>query len=137
MNNVKFSACCYEWLRFSSHDGLGSYDGLVGNPVFGFWWVAVWVVQLMLAFLVYKDAEKRNKNGILWFVLVFLPWAGIIFLIVYLIIREEKDEMISTLKDVQKILDERYAKGEITREKYLQAKKDISDKIEEENKNED
>lgn len=91
----------------------------------------------MLAFLVYKDAEKRNKNGILWFVLVFLPWAGIIFLIVYLIIREEKDEMISTLKDVQKILDERYAKGEITREKYLQAKKDISDKIEEENKNED
>ena len=103
-----------------------------GFPFMGFWWIGVWIVQLIIALLVYKDAYKRKDNSLLWFILVILPWIGIIFLIIYLIIRGEKDEMISGLKDGQKIFDERYAKGEITRGEYLQGKKDISNKIEEE-----
>jgi putative membrane protein len=99
-----------------------------GIPFMGFWWIGVWIIQFIIAFLVYKDAEKRENNGLLWFVLVVLPWIGIIFLIIYLIIREEKNEAKETLSDTNKILDERYAKGEMTRKEYLQAKEDIEKK---------
>ena len=96
-----------------------------GIPFMGFWWIGVWIIQFIIAFLVYMDAEKRENNGLLWFVLVVLPWIGVIFLIIYLIIREEKTETKETISDAQKILDERYAKGEMTRKEYLQAKEDI------------
>jgi putative membrane protein len=99
-----------------------------GIPFMGFWWIGVWIVQFIIAFLIYKDAEKRENNGLLWFVLVVLPWIGIIFLIIYLIIREDKIENKEIMDDAQKILDERYAKGEITRKEYLQAKEDIEKK---------
>ena len=99
-----------------------------GIPFMGFWWIGVWIVQFVIAFLVYKDAEKRKNNGLLWFVLVILPWIGIIFLIIYLIIREEKTEIKESMNEAQKILDERYAKGEMTRREYLQAKEDIEKK---------
>jgi len=98
----------------------------------GFWGIGIWIVQLIIAFLVLKDCDKRDMNGLLWFILIILPWVGIVFLIVYLIIREEQVEMASALKDAQKILDENYAKGEITRTEYLLAKEDIDSKIEEE-----
>ena len=99
-----------------------------GIPFMGFWWIGLWIVQFIIAFLVYKDAEKRENNGLLWFVLVVLPWIGILFLIIYLIIREEKTETKKNLSDAQKILDERYAKGKMTRKDYLQAKEDIEKK---------
>lgn len=101
-----------------------------GIPFIGFWWIGVWVIQFIIAFLVYKDAEKKNNNGVIWFVLVILPWVGIIFLIVYLILREDRTDSGEIINDAQKILDNRYAKGEISREEYLQAKKDIVNKDE-------
>ncbi|MHA1463175.1 MAG: SHOCT domain-containing protein, partial [Candidatus Heimdallarchaeota archaeon] len=58
----------------------------------GFWWIAAWVVQSILAILVYKDAEKQEKNGLLWFILVIIPWVGILFLIGYLVVRGEETE---------------------------------------------
>ncbi|MHA2388930.1 MAG: SHOCT domain-containing protein [Candidatus Hodarchaeales archaeon] len=99
-----------------------------GIPFIGFWWIGVWIAQFVIAFLVYKDAEKRENNGWLWFVLVILPWIGIIFLIIYSIIREEKTKIMETSSDAKRILDERYAKGEMTRKEYLQAKEDIEKK---------
>jgi putative membrane protein len=99
-----------------------------GIPFMGFWWIGVWIVQFIIAFLVYKDAEKRKDNGLLWFVLVVMPWIGIIFLIIYLIIREDRIENKEFMDDAQKILDKRYAKGEMTRKEYLQAKEDIEKK---------
>ncbi len=99
-----------------------------GIPFMGFWWIGIWIVQFVIAFLVYRDAEKRENNGLLWFVLVVLPWIGIIFLIIYLIIRGEKTENEETMNEAQKILDERYAKGEMARKEYLQAKEDIKKK---------
>ena len=96
-----------------------------GIPFLGFWWIAVWVVQFILAFLVYKDAEKQGKNSLLWFLLIILPWFGILFLIGYLIIRGEETNIEEATEYAQKVLDERYAKGEITRAEYLQMKKDI------------
>ncbi|MFO8077822.1 MAG: SHOCT domain-containing protein [Thermoplasmatota archaeon] len=100
-----------------------------GVPYLGFWWLGVWIVQFIIAFLVYRDAEKRENNGLLWFILVILPWIGIFLLIMYLIIREGETEMKEVMSDAQKVLDERYAEGEITREEYLQAKEDIEKKV--------
>ena len=59
-------------------------------PHMGFWWIEIWVIQFVIAFLIYKDAEKREKNGLLWFILVILPWIGVLFLIGYLVIEGEK-----------------------------------------------
>jgi putative membrane protein len=100
-------------------------------PFFGIWGLIVWVVQIIIAILVYKDAQKRKKNGLLWCILVSLPWIGILFLIAYLIIRGEETEKKEIYDEGQKVLDERYAKGEITREEYLQMKKDIEKKKQE------
>ncbi|UCF12996.1 MAG: SHOCT domain-containing protein [Thermoplasmatales archaeon] len=96
-----------------------------GIPFIGFWWIAVWIVQFVLALLVYKDAEKQEKNGLLWFLLVILPWIGILFLIGYLVVRSEETDVKEATENAEKILDERYAKGEINRGEYLQMKKDI------------
>ena len=99
-----------------------------GIPFLGFWWIGIWIVQCIIAFLIFQDAEKRENNGVLWFVLVFLPGIGILFLIIYLLIREDATEMKEVMSDAQKVLDERYVKGEISRDEYLQAKEDIKGK---------
>ncbi len=104
-----------------------------GIPFMGFWWIGVWIVQLIIAFLVLRDAEKRKMNSLLWFILIILPWVGILFIIGYLVVRGEEDETKESLDDALKILDERYAKGEITRKEYLEKKIDI-EKMREKNK---
>ncbi len=94
-------------------------------PYMGFWWIGVWVIQFILAFFAYKDAKKREKNGLLWFILVILPWIGLLFLIGYLVMLGEKTETREAINNADKIIDERYAKGEITREEYLEIKNDM------------
>ncbi len=93
-----------------------------------FWSIFIWVIQIIIAILVYKDAEKRKQNGLLWLVLVILPLIGILFLVIYLIIRDEKTEIKESIDEGKKIIDQRYAKGEITREEYLQIQKDLENK---------
>ena len=48
-----------------------------------------------------------------------------ILVIVYIIFNSEKTEDLEVISDAQKILDNRYAKGEITRNEYVQAKEDL------------
>lgn len=96
-----------------------------GFPLMWFWMIGVWLVFVVIAFLVYIDAEKRGMNGLLWLLLIILPWVGILFLIIYLIIREDKMPHRPTHKSANAILDERYARGEITKQEYLDMKKDI------------
>ena len=96
-----------------------------GVPFMGFWMLGLWLVLVFIAFLVYKDAEDRGMNGLLWFILVVLPWVGILFLIVYLIVRESKGTITMPQKSANAILDERYARGEITRDDYHRMKKDL------------
>ncbi len=97
-----------------------------GIPFIGFMMIGVWLVFIVIAFLVYQDANKRRMNGLLWFILVILPMIGIVFLIIYLIIRDETPapQPVSQ-KNTKQILDERYAKGEISKEEYQSMKKDI------------
>ena len=44
-----------------------------------------WIIWLILGIWVYKDAEKRGKSGILWFLIVFI--LGIIGIIIWLVVR--------------------------------------------------
>jgi putative membrane protein len=90
-----------------------------------FWWLLLWIILIVIAFLVYRDAEQRGMNGLLWFVLVIIPWIGIFFLILYLIIRDEKVHDRNFKKSSDIILDERYARGEISRKEYFIKKEDM------------
>ena len=49
----------------------------------------VWfIVAILLCIWVYRDAERRGMNGVLWLIIVLI--AGIIGLIIYLIVRKDK-----------------------------------------------
>jgi putative membrane protein len=50
---------------------------------------------------------------------------GVVLIIIYFIIHNEKKEEGDIMFDAQKTLDNRYAKGEMTREEYIQAKEDL------------
>ncbi len=96
----------------------------------GWWflWPIIWIaVALVIGILVYRDAEKRGMNGLLWLILVLLPMVGLLFLVIYLVIREErhKGTKPEPSKSAEKLLDERYARGEITTEEYKKMKEEI------------
>jgi len=51
-----------------------------------FLWVIIWfVIAILIAVWVYKDAEKRGSSGALWLIIIILT--GIIGLIIWLIAR--------------------------------------------------
>jgi putative membrane protein len=108
-------------------DGGGMMDmGWWGSSYMWFMMIGYWAIFIIIGILVYKDAKNRGMNGLLWFILVIIPWIGILFLIIYLIIREDKTSRDAPQKSATVILDERYATGEITREDYQKMKRDIS-----------
>ena len=51
-------------------------------------YLAIFIVWIILAIWVYKDAKKRGENAVLWLLVVLLT--GIIGLIVYLIVRKSE-----------------------------------------------
>ena len=48
------------------------------------------VIAILLGIWVYKDAESRGMNGVLWLIVVLI--AGIIGLIIYLVVRADHTE---------------------------------------------
>jgi len=49
----------------------------------------IWIViAILLCIWIYRDAESRGMNGVLWLIVVLI--AGIIGLIIYLVVRKEK-----------------------------------------------
>ncbi len=99
-----------------------------GYGFFGFGMVFWWVLWVVVAYLVYQDAEKRGMNGLLWFILVLIPMVGIIFLLVYLAVREQqKSEKKEEKSNTLEILKERYAKGEITKEEFERMKNELNE----------
>jgi putative membrane protein len=62
-------------------------------------------------------------TGILWLVAIV-----VIAYLIYRLVKSEKillPSKIVSSKSAEDILDERYAKGELTREQYMQMKEDI------------
>lgn len=96
-----------------------------GFPFYGFGMYFIWVIFIAIAFVVYQDATKQGQNGLLWFILVALPMIGIIFLLIYLVIRESSEVITPESGKALDVLNERYAKGEITREEYVRMKEDL------------
>ncbi len=50
--------------------------------------IAIWVVQLLIAFLIYRDAKEQKMLAPVWTVLAILPTFGYLVDVLYLIIRE-------------------------------------------------
>ena len=99
-------------------------------PFMGFGTIFSWFISLAVAYLVYKDAERRNMNGLLWGLPILIPWIGILFLILYLVMRDSGHRMaaqssVPARTIAEEVLDERYARGELTREIYVQMKEDL------------
>ncbi len=63
-------------------------------PLLGFYgvcavvYLVIFIIWIVLAIWVYKDAKKRGENAVLWLLVVLLT--GIIGLIVYLIVRKSE-----------------------------------------------
>jgi putative membrane protein len=107
-------------------DGMwGGYYG--GYPFFGWGLGLIWLVLfLVIGYLVYQDANKRGMNGLLWGILVIIPMVGIIFLILYIVIRESSPQKaVLENSKAMDILKGRYAKGEITSEQLNRMSADL------------
>lgn len=98
-----------------------------GFPFLGWGMGLIWLVLfLIIGYLVYQDANKRGMNGLLWGILVIIPMVGIIFLILYMVLRESNSQKtVSDGANAMDILKERYAKGEITSEQFRTISEDL------------
>lgn len=94
---------------------------LAGFALFLFWWF----ILVFVAYFVYRDAKKRGMDGLLWFALIILPVVGLVFLILYIVIREAGPFRGRKGREPHDILNERYARGELTREEYETMKEDL------------
>ncbi|MFH1101906.1 MAG: zinc ribbon domain-containing protein [Methanobacteriota archaeon] len=72
-----------EWDYYDS----GAAAGFLGLSLMicAAFFIVYFVVFLLIAIWVYKDAEKRGKSGILWLILVIL--LGIIGIVIWLVVR--------------------------------------------------
>lgn len=93
----------------------------------GWGMMLVWlVVFLFIAYMVYQDANAKGMNGQLWGILVLIPMVSLLFLIIYVIVRESGAQKTGPgEKTPMDILKERYAKGEITGEEFRTMSEDL------------
>jgi len=61
--------------------------GLIVCAIIGIIWFVIWI---LVAIWVYKDAEKRGKSGVLWLLIVIIT--GLLGLIIWLVVRGEKEK---------------------------------------------
>jgi len=52
--------------------------------------IVIWLVQLLVAFLIYRDAKEQKMLAPVWAVLGILPMFGYLADLVYLVIREAR-----------------------------------------------
>ena len=97
------------------------YSAYPMHPFFGLGFMVIWLVQLVIAYFVYKDAKEQKMSAPLWFILVILPMAGFLLAVLYGIIREVRMPTETTNTPLD-ILKARFARGEIPLEDYEKAK---------------
>jgi hypothetical protein len=57
--------------------------------------IAVWIVQLLIAYLIYRDAKEQKMLAPVWAILAILPMFGYLADVVYLVIRELRSSRIA------------------------------------------
>jgi len=93
-----------------------------GSPVMGlFVMMVLWLVQLVIAYFIFKDAKDQKMSAPLWFILVIIPVFGYFIAVLYVIIREVRKPLEPEKTPVD-TLKERYARGDITGEEFEKAK---------------
>jgi hypothetical protein len=50
--------------------------------------IAVWIVQILIAFLIWRDAKEQKMLAPVWVIIAILPMFGYFADLIYLIIRE-------------------------------------------------
>jgi hypothetical protein len=50
--------------------------------------IAVWIVQVLIAYFIWKDAKEQKMLAPVWTILAILPMFGYFVDVLYLIIRE-------------------------------------------------
>lgn len=74
----------FDWDQTTTDEGL--FGGLMClSGAFCILPIIMFIIWIILAIWVYKDAEKRGKSGALWLIIVIIT--GIIGLIIWLVIR--------------------------------------------------
>ena len=97
------------------------YSSYPMHPFFGLFMLIAWLVQLVIAYFVYKDAKEQKMSAPLWFILVILPMAGFFLAVLYVIIREVRMPIETTNLPLD-ILKARFARGEISLEEFEKGK---------------
>jgi putative membrane protein len=100
--------------------------GMWGWPYTWSWMAGLWLVLVVVAALVYLDAQKRGMNGLLWAALVLIPLLGFVALVLYILARETGKPQQSPGRTAAALLDERYVRGELSRDEYLRMKGDLN-----------
>jgi len=55
--------------------------------------IAVWIVQLLIAYLIYRDAKEQKMLAPVWAILAILPMFGYLVDVLYLILRETRSAL--------------------------------------------
>jgi hypothetical protein len=50
--------------------------------------IVIWIVQLLIAYLIYRDAKEQKMLAPAWGILAILPMFGLLADLLYLVIRE-------------------------------------------------
>jgi hypothetical protein len=50
--------------------------------------IVIWLVQLLIAYLIYRDAKEQKMLAPVWAILGIMPMCGFFVDLVYLVIRE-------------------------------------------------
>jgi hypothetical protein len=62
--------------------------------------IVIWLVQLIVAFLIYRDAKEQKMLAPVWAILGILPMFGYFADLLYLIIREFKPLRVTEMPPV-------------------------------------
>ena len=55
----------------------------------------IWIVQLIIAYFIWKDAKEQKMFAPVWLILAIIPMFGFLVDLVYLIIRELRPALLA------------------------------------------
>jgi len=75
----------FAFVMVASRAAAQTEIGILGGAACGAFFLVWFIIFILIAIWVYRDAEKRGKSGVLWLIVVIL--LGLIGIIIWLIVR--------------------------------------------------